>query len=69
MNSVAIVAQDMDRNFVYVIVPDHPEWNNCYNTVTVTLNTHDVQGLTIKDFILAHAMVPSSSPSKGISGP
>lgn len=31
----------------------HPEWFNVYNRVTVNLNTHDVGGITQKDFALA----------------
>src|SRR2546423_10638306 len=31
----------------------HPEWANVYNRVTVDLVTHDVGGITQKDFDLA----------------
>jgi len=31
----------------------HPEWFNVYNKLTVRLNTHDVGGITKKDFDLA----------------
>jgi 4a-hydroxytetrahydrobiopterin dehydratase len=31
----------------------HPNWENVYNRVKVTLNTHDAGGLTTKDFDLA----------------
>ena len=31
----------------------HPEWCNVYNTVTITLITHEIDGLTKKDFDLA----------------
>jgi 4a-hydroxytetrahydrobiopterin dehydratase len=31
----------------------HPEINNVYNKVTLTLNTHDAGGVTDKDFELA----------------
>lgn len=31
----------------------HPDWKNIYNTVSITLNTHDAGGLTEMDFKLA----------------
>ena len=34
----------------------HPEWANVYNKVVVTLNTHDVGGITPLDFELAKSM-------------
>ncbi|MFD1382662.1 4a-hydroxytetrahydrobiopterin dehydratase [Rhodanobacter aciditrophus] len=34
----------------------HPEWFNVYNKVSVQLMTHDVSGLSLKDFDLAKHM-------------
>ena len=34
----------------------HPDWKNVYNKVSITLNTHDADGLTAKDFDLATAI-------------
>jgi len=34
----------------------HPEWRNVYNTVDVTLSTHDCNGLSRLDLELARAM-------------
>lgn len=48
MNCVAIVAEDMCH---------HPDWFNVYNKVNINLNTHDVSGLSIRDVILAFAIV------------
>ena len=47
MTRIAIIADKMDH---------HPEWFNVYNSVDVTLTTHDAGGLTEKDIILAKAM-------------
>lgn len=31
----------------------HPDWANVYNTLNITLSTHDAEGVTEKDFELA----------------
>lgn len=47
MTAVALVAEKSSH---------HPDWNNVYNKVTIALNTHDVGGITTKDFDLAKAI-------------
>ncbi|MEQ8406610.1 MAG: 4a-hydroxytetrahydrobiopterin dehydratase [Oceanicaulis sp.] len=47
MTTVALKAEQMDH---------HPEWFNVYNTVDVTLSTHDAGGVTGKDLELAKFM-------------
>ena len=34
----------------------HPDWSNVYNSLNIRLNTHDAEGVTEKDFKLAHAI-------------
>ncbi|RNF48691.1 4a-hydroxytetrahydrobiopterin dehydratase [Marinomonas hwangdonensis] len=34
----------------------HPEWFNVYNKVSIQLTTHDVSGISQKDFDLAEKM-------------
>ncbi|TDQ31033.1 4a-hydroxytetrahydrobiopterin dehydratase [Zeaxanthinibacter enoshimensis] len=34
----------------------HPDWTNVYNNLTIRLNTHDANGITEKDFRLAHSI-------------
>ena len=34
----------------------HPNWNNVYNVLKISLSTHDEGGVTIKDFKLADAI-------------
>ena len=47
MTSVAIHAEKVDH---------HPDWSNVYNRVTVDLVTHQVGGVTVRDFSLAKTM-------------
>ena len=47
MNRVALLAEAQNH---------HPEWSNVWNTVTITLTTHDAGGLTEKDTTLARAI-------------
>ena len=44
MTRVALVAERRNH---------HPDWSNSYNVVDVTLSTHEVHGLTMKDIELA----------------
>lgn len=34
----------------------HPDWSNVYNVLTISLSTHDADGVTVKDFKLAKAI-------------
>ncbi|SFD40418.1 4a-hydroxytetrahydrobiopterin dehydratase [Algibacter pectinivorans] len=34
----------------------HPNWSNTYNVLTISLSTHDADGVTNKDFLLAEAI-------------
>jgi 4a-hydroxytetrahydrobiopterin dehydratase len=44
MNRVAVLAEKANH---------HPEWSNVYNTVTITLTTHDLGGLSTRDTDMA----------------
>lgn len=44
MTRIAFEAEKMDH---------HPDWSNVYNTINISLNTHEAGGLTDKDFQLA----------------
>ena len=47
MTRVAIHAEKMNH---------HPDWNNVYSTVNVSLVTHEAGGITSLDFALAKKM-------------
>lgn len=47
MTAVALVAEKSAH---------HPNWENAYNKVTISLSTHDADGITEKDFDLAIAI-------------
>ncbi|MDT0294339.1 4a-hydroxytetrahydrobiopterin dehydratase [Mesonia ostreae] len=34
----------------------HPEWTNVYNTLSISLSTHDAGGVTEKDFKMIEAI-------------
>lgn len=44
MEDIAVEANEMNH---------HPNWTNIYDTVSITLSTHDVGGLSELDFDLA----------------
>ena len=44
MSAVALIAESMDH---------HPEWFNVYSRVSIDLTTHDVGGISDRDFQLA----------------
>ena len=47
MSRAALVAEKLNH---------HPEWKNVYNTVDITLTTHDCHGISRLDIDLAQAM-------------
>ncbi len=47
MTAIAFVAERMNH---------HPDWSNVYNTVTIRLSTHDVDGISDNDFGMAAAI-------------
>lgn len=44
MTRIAFEAENMQH---------HPEWSNTYNTISISLYTHDLGGVSEKDFKLA----------------
>ena len=44
MTQVALLAEKMDH---------HPEWSNVYNKVEISLTTHDLGGISMRDITLA----------------
>ena len=44
MTAVALLAEKANH---------HPDWENAYNKVIISLSTHDAGGITEKDFALA----------------
>lgn len=44
MSSVALLAERLNH---------HPDWSNVYNKVTIRLSSHDVGGISGRDFTLA----------------
>ncbi len=44
MTRVALLAEQRDH---------HPEWSNVYDTVDITLTTHDAGGLSLRDVNMA----------------
>ncbi len=45
INAIGVVAEELNH---------HPEFYNVYNKLDIRLSTHDVGGVTLKDFELAH---------------
>tara|TARA_E500000331_G_scaffold71841_1_gene66574 strand:- start:108 stop:416 length:309 start_codon:yes stop_codon:yes gene_type:complete len=45
MTEIAMCAEKLDH---------HPEWSNVYNNVEILLTTHDLGGISEKDFNLAN---------------
>jgi 4a-hydroxytetrahydrobiopterin dehydratase len=52
MTRVALLAETRNH---------HPDWSNVYNRVVIDLNTHDVGGISDRDFDLAAAITQALS--------
>ena len=42
----------------------HPNWSNVYNVLTISLSTHDADGVTEKDFKLIEAIESIVEPEE-----
>jgi 4a-hydroxytetrahydrobiopterin dehydratase len=47
MTAIALTAEKMNH---------HPDWSNSYNKVSITLTTHEANGVTQRDFDLANTI-------------
>lgn len=54
MTRVALLAEKLDH---------HPEWSNVYNKVSISLTTHDADGLSTRDIMMACAIDRLSTDS------
>jgi len=53
MTRVALMADKIDH---------HPEWSNVYNRVDILLTTHDCDGLSERDAMLARFIEAAAAP-------
>jgi len=53
MTRVALMADKIDH---------HPEWSNVYNRVDILLTTHDCDGLSERDAVLARFIEAAAAP-------
>jgi len=58
MARVAMMAEKLDH---------HPEWFNSYDRVEVTLTTHDAEGVTERDVIMA-AFMDEAAQAASVQG-